>query len=162
MFLTAYTLIHVAISLVGIGSGFVVLAGMLRGQRLDGWTKLFLWTTILTSVTGFGFPITEVTPGLVIGAISLVLLAVAVVARYQRHMAGGWRPTYVICAILAQYLNFFVLIVQSFMKVPALHALAPTQSEPPFAVTQLVVLVIFVVLIVMAVKRFPANSAPAA
>src|SRR5882757_1242125 len=108
MFLTAYTLIHVAISLVGIGSGFVVLAGMLQGRRLDGWTKLFLWTTILTSVTGFGFPITKVTPGLVLGAISLVLLAVAVVARYRRHMAGGWRPMYVICALLAQYLNFFV------------------------------------------------------
>jgi hypothetical protein len=161
MFLAAYTLIHVAISLIGIWSGFVVLAGMLQGRRLDGWTKIFLWTTILTSVTGFGFPATHVTPGHVIGVISLVLLAVAVVARYRRQLAGGWRPTYVICALLAQYLNFFVLVVQSFMKVPALHALAPTQSEPPFAVTQIVVLAIFVVLIVLAVKRFREGSAPA-
>ena len=160
MILAAYTLIHVVISLVGIGTGFVVLGGLLQGQRLDGVTKVFLWTTVLTSVTGFGFPATHVTPGHVIGVISLVLLAIAIVARYRRHLAGAWRPTYVICAMLAQYLNFFVLIVQSFQKVPALHALAPTQSEPPFAVTQLVVLAIFVVLIALAVVRFREVSKP--
>jgi hypothetical protein len=153
MILAAYTLIHVVISLIGIGTGFVVLAGLLKGQRLDGWTKLFLWTTVLTSVTGFGFPVDHVTPGHVIGVISLVLLAIAIVARYSKKMAGGWRPAYVISAMMAQYLNVFVLIVQSFMKVPALKALAPTQSEAPFAVTQIVVLVTFIALITRAVVR---------
>ncbi|HEY4232144.1 MAG TPA: hypothetical protein VGM76_01840 [Lacipirellulaceae bacterium] len=151
--LAIYTLIHLAISLIGIGTGFVVLAGLLKGQRLDVWTKVFLWTTVLTSVTGFGFPVNHVTPGHVFGVVSLVLLAIAIVARYRRKLAGGWRPTYVITAMMAQYLNVFVLVVQSFQKVPTLHALAPTQSEAPFAVTQIVVLVSFVALIARAVLR---------
>jgi hypothetical protein len=104
-------------------------------------------------VTGYGFPFLHLLPSHVVGAISLVVLAVAIYARYARHLAGGWRGTYVIGAVIALYLNVFVLVVQSFLKVPALHALAPTQSEPPFAVAQLVVLVLFLVLGTLAVRR---------
>ena len=152
--LKTFTFIHVAISLVAIASGFVVVYGLITGKRLDGWTAFFLATTILTSVTGFGFPISGVTPGIVIGVISLVVLAAALYARYGRRLAGPWRLVYVITAVIALYLNFFVLIVQSFLKVPALHSLAPTQSEPPFAIAQLVALVAFIVLGVLAAKRF--------
>jgi hypothetical protein len=153
-----YTYIHVALSLVGIASGFIVLGGMIAGRHLDSLTALFLATTLATSITGFGFPIHGVTPGIVLGIISLVVLAVTLYARYGRHLAGGWRLTYVITAVLAQYLNFFVLIVQSFQKVPALAALAPTQSEAPFAVAQLVALVAFIVLGVLAGRGFHPNS----
>ena len=152
--MAAYTLIHVLISLVGIGSGFVVIFGMLTNRRFDGWTALFLTTTVATSVTGFGFPADHFTPGHAIGILSLVLLPVAIYARYRRHLAGPWRVAYVVGAVASQYLNFFVLVVQSFQKVPALNALAPTQSEPPFAITQLVVLIVFVALGIGAVKRF--------
>jgi hypothetical protein len=149
-----FTLIHVAISLLGIGSGFVVIFGMIAGMRLNAVTAFFLATTILTSVTGFGFPITGVTPGIVLGVISLVVLAVAAYARYGGELAGAWRLIYVITTVLAQYLNVFVLIVQSFQKVPAFKALAPTGSEPPFAVAQGLVLVAFIVLGVLAAKQF--------
>jgi hypothetical protein len=149
-----YTQIHIIISLLAIASGFGVLFGLIAGKRLDVWTAFFLATTILTSVTGFGFPISGVTPGIVLGVISLVVLAVALYARYPRHLAGTWRPVYVITAVVAQYLNFFVLIVQSFQKVPALKALAPTQSEPPFAIAQLVALAAFVGLGFLATTRF--------
>ena len=152
--LAAYTLLHVAISLIGIGSGLVVLGGLLTGRRLDGWTALFLWTTVLTSVTGFGFPVDHFMPSHALGIISLVVLAVCLVARYRRHLAGRWRTVYVITAVTALYLNVFVLVVQSFLKVPGLHDLAPTQAEPPFAIAQLVVLVIFLVLGVLATIRF--------
>jgi hypothetical protein len=147
----------VAISLAAIASGFIVVFGMIAGERLDRWTAFFLATTIATSVTGFGFPITRVTPGIVLGVISLDVLAVAVYARYGRHLAGAWRPVYVITAVIALYLNVFVLIVQSFQKVPALKSLAPTQSEPPFAVAQLIALVAFVALGALAAKRFRAQ-----
>ncbi len=153
MSLATYTLVHVVVSLVGIGSGLVVLLGLLAGKRLNVSTALFLATTVLTSVTGYGFPFLHILPSHVVGAISLVVLAVAIYARYARHLAGGWRVTYVIGAVVALYLNVFVLVVQSFLKVPALHALAPTQSEPPFAVAQLVVLVLFLVLGTLAVRR---------
>ena len=152
--LKSFTLIHVVISLLAIGSGFVVMFGLIAGKRLDAWTAFFLATTIATSVTGFGFPITGVTPGIVTGVISLLVLAVAVYARYGGHLGGAWRLVYVITAVLALYLNFFVLIVQSFQKVPALKDLAPTQSEPPFAVAQVVTLVAFIVLGVFAAKKF--------
>jgi hypothetical protein len=152
--LAAYTLLHVAISLVGIATGFVVIGGMLAGRRLDGWTAAFLATTLLTSLTGFGFPFNGITPGIVIGIISVIVLAVAIWARYRGKLARPWRPAYVVTAVLAQYLNFFVLIVQSFQKVPALQELAPTQSEPPFAIAQLVALIAFVMLGVLAVIRF--------
>jgi hypothetical protein len=149
------TLAHVVISLIGLTTGFVVIWGLLNGRRLDGWTALFLGFTVATSVTGFiFFPFNGMTPGIVIGIISLVVLAVAIFARYPRQMAGPWRRVYVVTAVIAQYLNFFVLIVQSFMKLTPLHDLAPTQSEPPFAVVQLVALVAFVALGVFSAIRF--------
>lgn len=154
MSLQTYTLIHVLISLAGIGPGVVVMYGLLTGKRLDRWTALFLTTTVLTSVTGFGFPFRGVTPAINLGIISLVVLAIAIVARYSLHLAGAWRKTYVVTAALALYLNVFVLVVQSFAKVPALRAMAPTQKEAPFVVAQLVVLALFVALTIFAVKRF--------
>ena len=152
--LSPFTKLHVVISLIGIVSGLVVMFGLLVGRRLSGWTALFLISTVLTSVTGFFFPFHGVTPAIVVGIISLVLLAVAIVARYARHLAGVWRWIYVVTAMISLYLNVFVLIVQLFQKVPALKALAPTQSEPPFAVTQLLVLALFVVLTVIAAIKF--------
>src|ERR1700677_4683781 len=149
-----FTLFHVVISLIGIGSGLVVLWGFSRGKRLDGITAIFLFTTVATSVTGFGFPFDHLLPSHKVGIISLVALTVAILALYVFHLARGWRRTYVISAILSLYLNVFVLVAQAFMKVPALKALAPTQSEPPFLVAQLVVLASFVVLTVLAAKRF--------
>jgi hypothetical protein len=152
--LTLFTLVHVAISLLAIGSGFVVLFGLMAGKRLDGWTAFFLATTVATSVTGFGFPIHGFTPGIGIGVISLLVLAVAIFARYARHLDGGWRRAYVVAATVALYFNFFVLIVQSFQKVPALKALAPTQTELPFVLAQLIALVSFIVLGTQAAIRF--------
>jgi hypothetical protein len=152
--LKTFTLLHVAISLVGIGSGFVVMYGLLTGRRLNGWTALFLASTVATSVTGFGFPFTHFGPPHWIGVISLVVLAVAIIARYALHLAGAWRWLYVICAVLAFYLNVFVGVVQAFQKLSFLKALAPTQSEPPFLLTQLVVLALFVALAIVAAIRF--------
>jgi hypothetical protein len=154
MTLENFTLIHVLISLLGIASGLIVLFGLLTGRRMQGWTALFLATTVLTSLTGYMFPFTHLLPSHIVGAISLVALAIAIFARYFRHLAAGWRRTYVISAMLALYLNVFVLVVQSFQKVPALHALAPTQKEPPFAIAQLLVMLAFIVLTIFAVKRF--------
>jgi hypothetical protein len=151
--MTAYTLVHVVLSLVGIASGLVVLLGLLAGKRHSGSTAVFLATTAATSLTGYGFPFDHLLPSHIVGAISLVVLALAIYARYARRLAGAWRKVYVIGAIIALYLNVFVLVVQSFMKVPVLHDLAPTQSEPPFAVVQLAVLVLFIVLGTLAVRR---------
>jgi hypothetical protein len=148
------TLVHVVLSLIGISSGFVVVYGLLTAKRLDAWTALFLATTVATSVTGFLFPFHKFLPSHAIGILSLVVLAIAIFARYVRHLAGGWRRAYVITAVIALYFNVFVLIAQAFMKVPALKALAPTQSEPPFLIAQLVCLVLFVVLGIGAAKRF--------
>ena len=149
-----YTLLHVLISLVGIGSGLVVMFGFLTGKRFDGWTVLFLIATILTSVTGFGFPVDHLLPSHVIAVLSLLIMAVAILARYVFHLSGAWRSTYVVAAAIALYLNVFVLVVQTFMKVPAVHALAPTQKEPPFLIAQVIVMVIFIGLTVLAVKKF--------
>lgn len=149
-----YTLIHVVISLIGIGSGVVVLWGMIRSKPLNGIAAIFLASTALTSVSGFAFPNEHVTPGIIIGVISLLLLAAAIFAKYMFHLAGPWRVTYVITAAMALYLNCFVFVVQSFEKSPTLRALAPTQKEPPFVGTQLVLLVIFVVLTTLAGKNF--------
>ena len=154
MSLSTFTLVHVLISLVGIGSGFLVLYGMLLGKRFDGATAIFLVTTVLTSLTGFLFPFVHLLPSHMFGVISLVALAIAILARYALHLAGAWRSIYVISAVLALYLNVFVLVAQIFMKVPAAHALAPTQKEPPFLVVQLIVMAIFVVLGIFAVKKF--------
>lgn len=151
---STFTLVHVLISLVGIASGFVVIYGLLTEKRLDGWTAIFLVTTVLTSATGFLFPVEHILPSHIVGVISLAVLAVALVARYARHMEHSWRWIYVVCAVLALYLNVFVAVVQSFLKIPALHALAPTQKEPPFLVAQLLVMAIFVAIGIFAVKRF--------
>jgi hypothetical protein len=154
MILHVYTTVHTLISLVGIFTGFVVLFGLLAGKRLDGWTKWFLITTVATSVTGFFFPFHGFTPAHGVGIISLLVLAVAIFARYPRHLAGHWRWIYVVTALLALYLNVFVGVVQAFLKVPALHAMAPMQTEPPFKLTQLVVLSLFVLLGIIATIRF--------
>ena len=158
MSLATYTLVHVLISLVGIGSGLVVLFGLITGKRLDGWTALFLATTVATSVTGFGFPFEHLLPSHIVGFISLAVLASAIAARYAFHLRGAWRRVYVIGAVLALYLNVFVGVVQSFLKIPALRALAPKQTEPPFVVSQAVVLVLFVVLAIVAAVRFRAEG----
>jgi len=160
-----FTFVHVLLSLVGIGSGFIVIFGLFNGKRLDGWTGLFLATTVATSVTGFFFPFDHLLPSHKVGIISLVVLAVALLARYGLHLAGAWRRIYVVCAAVALYLNVFVAVVQAFLKVPALKALAPTGKEPPFLVAQLVVMLIFVVLTILAVKKFhvePAQTRPRA
>ncbi len=152
--LAIFTLVHVLISLAGIFSGFGVLAGLLASKRLDYWTAFFLITTAVTSVTGFFFPFHGFTPAIGTGIVSLVPLALAIYARYARHLAGAWRKTYVINAMIALYLNVFVLIVQLFQKVPAFKELAPKQNEPPFAITQLSILLLFVVLTIIAAIRF--------
>src|SRR5437868_6471684 len=149
-----YTLIHVIISLVAIGSGLIVLFGWLTGKRLDSLTALFLAATVLTSVTGFGFPFDHLSPAHKVGILSLVALAIALLARYAFHLEDKWRWIYIVTAMLALYLNVFVLVAQSFQKIPALKAMAPTQSEPPFLVAQLVVLALFVALTIFALKRF--------
>jgi hypothetical protein len=154
-----FTFVHVLISLIGIGSGLVIVFGLLARKRMDGWTALFLASTAATSVTGFGFPFNHLLPSHVVGAISLVVLAIAIFARYARHLEGVWRRTYVIGAMVALYLNVFVLIVQTFQKVPIFRAMAPTQSEPPFVFTQIFVLVLFVVLGAVAVIRFGKDAA---
>ena len=154
MSLSAFTSVHVALSLVGILAGAIVLFGMLNSKKLDGLTALFLATTVLTSATGFFFPSDHLLPSHIVGIISLVALAVAIVALYVYRLAGPWRWLYVSAAGLALYLNVFVGIVQAFQKLPFLRPLAPTQSEPPFLVTQLLVLAIFVALSLLAAKRF--------
>lgn len=154
MSISTYTTVHVVISLVGILSGFIVLFGLLADKRLDGWTALFLVTTVATSMTGFAFPFHGFGPPHYVGMISLVVLALAIVARYPKHLDGGWRKVYVITSVIALYLNSFVGVVQAFQKIPTLHTLAPKGNEPPFAAAQLVLLVIFVVLGVMATRRF--------
>jgi hypothetical protein len=154
MILRIYTIVHTLISIAGIFSGLVVMFGMLAGKRLDGWTRWFLITTVLTSVTGFFFPFHGFTPAYAVGAISLVVLGLAIFARCQRQLAGPWRWLYVIGAMIALYLNVFVGIVQAFLKIPALHAMAPTQTEPPFQIAQLVTLALFVLLTIIAAIRF--------
>ena len=154
--LSTFTMLHVIISLVGIVSGLIVLFGLLGSNRMPGLTALFLLTTILTSLTGFGFPFTALLPSHIIGILSLVLLAIACYALYSMKLAGAWRPIYLITAIVSLYLNVFVLVIQSFLKIGPLHELAPSvpPSEPPFAIVQGIVLVLFVWAIVKAVRRY--------
>jgi len=152
--MTTFTLIHVAISLVGIFTGFVVMFDMVGARLSRGWTGTFLWTTLATSVTGFLFPFHGFTPALGFGIISVVVLAFTFRALYARKLAGSARVIYVLGALFAQYLNFFVLVVQSFLKIPALNALAPTQKEPPFALAQGAALIFFVVFTALAVRKF--------
>src|SRR5689334_6574049 len=148
------TITHFLISLAAIMAGVPVLSAMMRGQTPVTLTGIFLGLTVLTSVTGFLFHNDKVTPGMVVGAISLLVLAVALFALYGRHLAGRWRTAYVITATLALYLNVFVLVIQSFIKIPALHALAPAipPAGPVFGGVQAVVLLAFVVAGWLAVK----------
>ena len=152
--LTPFTFFHVVISLAGILSGLVVAYGLLTSKRLDGWTIVFLVTTVATNVTGFLFPFHGFTPAIGVGIISTIVLIAAIAARYSFHMTGLWRWVYVGGAVIALYFNVFVLIVQSFQKIPALHELAPTQSEPPFVIAQGLALVLFVALGIFALRRF--------
>lgn len=149
-----FTAVHVAISLIAILSGLVVAAGMLRDQTSASWTTTFLAATIATSVTGFFFHSTAIGPPHIVGGLSLVILALAVWALYSRKLAGAWRRVYVICAVIALYLNVFVAVVQAFQKISLLHSLAPGGSEPPFLVAQVLTLIGFVVLGVFAARRF--------
>jgi hypothetical protein len=146
--------IHVVLSLIGIASGLITLYGLLTGKLLAGWTALFLTCTTLTSVTGFPLPPFGFDPPRAIGILSLALLAVAVIALYGLHLAGSWRWIYIVTALFALYLNSFVAIVQSFQKLPLLHSLAPTQSEAPFVIAQLIVLIAYVALGTLAVRRY--------
>ena len=152
--LTTYTFIHVLISLIGIVAGLVALYGMLMSKRMPAWTLIFLAFTLATSLTGFGFAFHGITPAFAVGVLSCAILAAAIAARYAFHLTGLWRPVYVVGAVMALYLNTFVLVVQSFLKLPSLHALAPNGSEPPFAIAQGLVLIAFIVAGFFAVKRF--------
>jgi hypothetical protein len=151
-----FTLFHVALSLVAIVAGLVVMKGLLANARMPGWTALFLSTTLATTATGFLFPFNGFTPALGVGVVSAGVLALTLVALYAQRLAGAWRWIYVVGAAISLYLNVFVLVVQAFAKVPALHVLAPTQAEPPFAIAQGVVLLLFIVATVLAVRRFRA------
>ncbi|WP_035608808.1 hypothetical protein [Haloferula sp. BvORR071] len=156
MALQILTIVHVIISLLGIASGFAIMAAMLRGNPRHPWTGFFLAMTLATSLTGFLFPYDKgFTPALGFGVISTIILALALYALYKRQLAGGWRKTYIICALFAQYLNVFVLVVQMFLKIPALKALAPTQSEPPFGIAQGLVLIGFLATGFLSLRRKP-------
>lgn len=150
----SFTFVHVALSLIAIAAGVIVFLGFTANAALPGTTALFLVTTVLTSATGFGFAFTKLLPSHIVGLISLVVLGVAIYALYGAHLKGAWRWVYVVTASTALYLNVFVLIVQLFLKVPALHALAPTQGEPPFIIAQTVALAAFIALGWLAVRRF--------
>jgi hypothetical protein len=154
MILHIYTVIHTLISLIAIFTGLIVLFGMILGKRLDGWTKWFLITAVATTITGFFFPFHGFTPAIRLGIISLPFLALTIFARCAKHLAGAWRWIYVIGAVICLYFNLFVLVVQAFEKIPALLAVAPTQTEPPFKFTQLIVLLVSVLLAIVAAIRF--------
>src|ERR1700704_4529039 len=156
MSLSTFTAVHVIISLIAIVSGIIVMFGLLGSKRMPGMTAIFLLFTILTSATGFLFPVDKLLPSHMIGILSLVLLAIACIALYVMKLSGPWRWIYVVTAMTSLYLNVFVLVIQSFLKVPTLHALAPSvpPSEPPFAIIQGIVLVFFVLVIIGAVRRF--------
>jgi hypothetical protein len=159
---SAFTLLHVVLSLIGIVAGIVVAAAMLSSRTANGWTALFLATTVLTSVTGFLFPRDQILPSHIVGAVSLAVLIIAIAALYGFRLARSWRWVYVVSALVALYLNVFVLVAQSFQKIAALNALAPTQSDPGFIVAQLIVLAIFIVLGVKAVRSFHPEANPPA
>jgi hypothetical protein len=148
------TLGHTVISIVAIAAGLVVVGGLIAGVRIDGWTGIFLVTSALTSITGFFFPFTRLLASHWIGVISLVILPFVIAARYWKHLRGGWRGTYVVGTVLVLYLNFFILLVQLFRRIPALLVAAPKQTEPPFVLTQLLVLALFAWLGFAAFRRF--------
>ena len=161
MSIATFTLVHTVLSLVGIVAGLVAAGAIATGTRLDRWAAVFLVTTVLANASGFGFPFVKLLPSHVVGALSLVVLAAVIVADYVKHRAGAWRTTYALGVVLATYLNVFVLVAQLFKRIPVLFLLAPTQSEPPFALTQGLVLVLFVWLGVAAVKGSRPAPAPA-
>lgn len=152
--MTPLTFIHVVISLIAIVAGFPVLLGMLKSERRDGWNLIFLVLTLATSLTGFLFPFAGFTPAIGVGILSTVILAIAFAARYAFGMQGIWRPVYVATALAAFYFNVFVLVVQAFLKVPALNALAPNGSEPPFAIAQGIALLLFIGAGLLSLRRF--------
>jgi len=162
MSLATFTLVHVLISLIGIFSGLIVAYGLLAAKPLNGSTATFLTTTVLTSLTGFLFPVEHLLPSHIVGIISLVVLALAIFARYGGHLAGSWRWIYVVTALVALYLNCLVAVVQSFMKISALKALAPTRKEPPFLIAQIALMVLFIVLGIFAVRNFRVTRLAAA
>jgi len=157
MILNAFTVFHVVLSLIGVGSGVVVIYGLIKAKMLGGWTKLFLATTAATSLTGFLFPFHGFTPAQALGVLSLIVLLIATLAPYRYHLLGIWRRTYAIAAVIALYFNVFVLVVQLFRRVPALEAMAPTQSEPPFQIAQLAVLLLFAAIGIRAAIVNPAK-----
>jgi hypothetical protein len=161
MILHIYTIIHTLISLIAIFTGLIVVFGMIGGKRLDGWTKWFLITAVLTTATGFFFPFHGVTPAIILGMITVPVLAITIYARCSRQFAGAWRWIYAVGAVMSLYFNLFVLVVQLFEKVPALHAIAPTQTESPFKLTQLSVLIVSILLGIVAVVRFHPERARA-
>jgi hypothetical protein len=156
MSLSAFTLLHVIISLIAIVSGIIVMFGMLGSNRMPGLTAIFLLFTILTSATGFLFPFEKLLPSHIIGILSLVLLAIACIALYAMRLSGAWRWVYAVTALLSLYFNVFVLVIQSFLKIPALAAVAPGNppSGPVFAVVQGIVLVFFILMIIGTIRRF--------
>jgi hypothetical protein len=161
MSIAAFTLLHTIISVIGLLSGLIVLGGMYGARRLPGWTALFLLTTALTSITGFFFPNAKITPGQIFGAITLIVMVPTLIGLYGFHLRGAWRWIYAGGAVVVLYLNFFVLVAQLFAKVSVLQPLAPTQSEPPFLITEVVVLAIFVVLGIIALVKFHPEPKPA-
>jgi hypothetical protein len=158
MILTIFTIFHVAISLVGLLAGYVAVFGLLRSKLLSGWTATFLAMTVATSVTGFFFPRNHIMPAHIVGVVSLLGLAVAIYALYSRKLQGAWRNVYVVSAVFSLYLNMFVGVVQAFQKIPLLKAAAPTQSEPPFVIAQIAVMVLFILLGWRAWVKFRSHS----
>jgi hypothetical protein len=152
--MTPFTFFHVLLSLIGIFTGLIAVFGMIAGKRLDGWTAIFLLTTALTSITGFFFPFHKLLPSHILGIVSLFVLAFTIPARYFKHLEGAWRKVYVITASIALWLNVFVLVAQLFMKVPSLHAMARNGNEPPFLISQVVVMAVFIVLTIAATIKF--------
>jgi hypothetical protein len=152
--LSTFTTVHVILCFVAIGSGLIVIGGLLRSKRFDGWTAIYLLSAVAASATGFGFPFDKLLPSHYLGMISLVVLIGAALARYPFHLAGAWRWVYAVGAVLSVYFQIFVGIVQLFQKVPSFQSLAPTQSEPPFAIAQGIALVVFVALAVAGAIKF--------
>ena len=154
MDITTVTLFHTIISIVAIAAGLVVVGGLIAGVRIDGWTGIFLVTTAVTSITGFFLPFSKLLASHWIGIVSLVILPFVIAARYWKQLRGGWRGIYVVGTVLVLYLNFFILLVQLFRRIPALLVAAPRQTEPPFVLTQLLVLALFAWLGIAAFRRF--------
>lgn len=157
--LLTFTLIHVVVSIVGIVAGLVVVGGLMAGVRFDAWTGVYFVATVLTNITGFGFPFASLLPSHIVGGVSLVVLAVGIAARYWKQLKGAWRSIFIVTTVFALYLNVFVLFAQLFQKVPAMIALAPTQTAPAFVVTHLIIIALFVVLGRAAVKGFRTERA---